>query len=237
MVLNQGQFSRLYRLDMFTTTQAYKFVDHDIIILDEGIPEFSVESYMTRHNAQQDFEANVKYDPSGKVIRTISPEQISTYRNRPKTFEDFAKLYEESNFVQYAETTEILVNIANDQLLTWKNHLRNEGGFAPIRMKKPRRNETVAKPCILLPSTGLPIWKSSFNKMTSDLVWKHLRDWDPRAYDDPKELAKLLYVKRIGVVNRHRQKFLNVPVWKMDVMLKKWRTDRALERWGEMHGG
>jgi hypothetical protein len=217
--LDGNPFARCYRLDMFTTSQGYKFVDRDVIILDDGIVEFSVESYMTRHAARLDLSRRIQNDRS---------------TNHQKVFKDFAKVYEECNFVRYAETTELLVNIANDQLLTWRNYLHNEGGFAPIRVKQQWTNKTVAKPCILLPSTALANWKESFNEITTRLVGKYLREWDPRVYNNPEELKKLFYVKRIGIDNPDRDKFLDVPVWKMDIMLKKWRTDRALERWGDV---
>jgi hypothetical protein len=150
-------------------------------------------------------------------------------------FPEFAKVYEWRNFVQYAETTELIVNIANDQLLTWRNHLRNEGGFAPIRVDHPYTNETMAKPCILLPSAALANWKTSFNEKATNLVRTHLQKWDPQRYNDPKELEKLFYLQRIGIYNPSRKFYWRRPVWKMDIMLKKWRTDRALEHWGNIH--
>ena len=102
---------------MFTTIHGHMLADYDVILFDDGIHPFAVESYITR-DAAKERQNNRK--PASR---------------RPRIFKNFAHLYEKGNFVRHAERTEYMINLANQQLLRWRNHLRNDGGLSLIRIK------------------------------------------------------------------------------------------------------
>lgn len=218
-----------YNFDMFTTVHGHNLAFHDIILLDNGLNPFTVEEYMTRFHAKK----HIPFRPS-----STAPEHHRTPPIYPQSrpFPDFAALYDDLDFPAYAETTERLLTRANAELAKWKSHLLNEGGFTAIRVKNPITNKFVPKRCVLLPATVLTEWKYEVNTIAKLMLDFSLPQFPVRRFLrkcelDETEMQKLFYVKAIGVQNPERKKFLDVPFWKMNVMLKKWRTDRALEEW------
>lgn len=153
-----------------------------------------------------------------------------------QSFPNFKYLYDDLDFPQLALETENLLVKPNLQLTAWKRHLRDEGGFSVIRVKDRYLRENVAIPCVLLPKSAVSEWRDDFTKNTG-LLLQQLRERYPpetmqKYYDDPVEMEKLFYFKTRGNVFR-RERFSKVPLWKMEIMLKKWRTDRALVDWAE----
>jgi hypothetical protein len=217
-------FTEKYSLNTFTTVHGHKLIGYDVILLDDGIVPFTVESYITRRPSQRDQQAN---QPTSRDPAT-------------RSFPDFAKLYDNGNFELFAETAETTVNAANVQLTAFRKYLHDEGGFAVIQVKDPNTSTFVAKRCALLPSTALWDWQFKFNLNTRLLVETCLDKFNPRCmkqfrrYDELKK-KKLFYFKRCGRGNSSWKNFIDTPGWQMEVMLKKWRTDRALEEWGEKY--
>lgn len=227
-----------YKFNMFTSVHGHNFAFHDIIILDNGLTPFTVENYMTRTHAKAEsiLQAKEKAPESDTDESATRETKEKPSYPQSRSFPDFAKLYDELDFPAYAEVTERLITRANEELSKWKNHLLNEGGFSAIRVKDPTTDEFLAKRCVLLPSTALTEWKSQFNTIIKQWLDFSLEQFPSRQFlmkfqRDEEEMKKLFYVKAVGVQNPDRKKFVDVPLWMMEVMLKKWRTDRALEEW------
>ena len=230
-----------YEFNMFTTVHGHNLAFHDIILLDNGLSPFTIESYITRSHAKKS-RLQLNAAKAEANAESISTNELPPLKGQPsdsRSFPDFAQLYDEYKFPSYAEVTESLLAKANETLEKWKSHLVNEAGFTAIRVKDPTNNKFVAKRCVLLPSTALADWKHRLNPITKR--WLDLSlDQFPRSFlekcqRDEKEMGKLFYVKATGVHNPERKKFVDVPLWKMEVMLKKWRTDRALEEWSSKY--
>jgi hypothetical protein len=226
-----------YEFDMFTSVHGHNFAFHDIILLDNGLAPYTVEGYITRSHAKNSLlQSDVDILDSCSSQSTISERQEPPLYPQFRSFPDSAQLYDELDFPAYAEVTERLLVQANEQLSKWKTHLLNEGGFSAIRVKDPTTNKFVAKRCVLLPSTALADWRDQLNPITTQwldlsLVQFPVRRFLWKCQRDQEEMKKLFYVKAVGVQNPDRKKFSDVPLWKMEVMLKKWRSDRALEEW------
>jgi hypothetical protein len=235
--LNGPPCQAKYEFSMFTTVHGHKLAFHDIILLDNGLSPFTIESYIGRSHAKRSQrQSNVKKSeakPGSTETTKTSPSKTWPPESRP--FPDFAQLYDEYKFPSYAEVTERLLAQANKNLDKWKSHLVDEAGFAAIRVKDPTNNRFVAKRCVLLPSTALLDWKEQLNPITNqwlDLALEQFpRTFLEKCQEDEKEMQKLFYVKAAGEQNPERKKFVDVPPWKLEIMLKKWRTDRALEEW------
>jgi hypothetical protein len=214
-------FIKTYSLNMFTTAHGHQLCGYDVILLDDGILPFSVESYITRRACQRD-QANQR-DSEDTLIRS---------------FPDLEQVYTKKKFSQFAETAETTVNAANIQLAAFRRHLRDEGGFSLIRVRDPNTSTFVVKRCAFLPSTALWDWQFDFNLNTKLLVDTCLDKFNPRymhQFRSYKEMEKLFYFKRCGRSDGSLKDFIDTPLWQMDVMLKKWRTDKALEEWGEKY--
>ena len=226
-----------YKFNMFTTVHGHNLAFHDIILLDNGLSRFTIESYITRSHAKRS-QLQLNAEKSEAKDESASTTNSCLSENRPadsRSFPDFAQLYDEYKFPSYAEVTERLLAEANQNLDKWKSHLINEAGFAAIRVKDPTNNKFVAKRCVLLPSTALADWQHQLNPITKQWLDLSLNQF-PRTFlekcqQNEKEMEKLFYIKAAGVPNPERKKFVAVPLWKMEIMLKKWRTDRALEEW------
>jgi hypothetical protein len=228
--IHKPPFIRNYKVFMFTTIHGTMLANHDIIILDGGL-SFTVESYITREHAKWAFLQN-------RRRASLAPSDKSPYPNKaetfPRSFPDFAKLYNEYDFPAFADLSEHMLDKANEQLNAWKSHLRNEGGYSVIRVRDPQTSEMLAKRCILLPSRAVNHWKDQLNRIVMSQVELALAQFPAKymaRFGDYNEIEKLFYVKRIGMNNSARKLFERIPLWKLDVMLKKWRTDKALEEW------
>ena len=204
---------------MFTTAQGPNLAPFDIVLLDAGLPEFTVESYIARVN------------PSGE------PDQSHTSSSR--VFPDLRELYDGRNFVRYAEATEVSLATANEQLAKWKDHLLNEAGSSLIRIRDPRSSQLVPKRCVLVPGTAISDWGLQLNVVMAERLFNCLKQFPDhelqRYQEDKHRMSSLFYVKRIRMDNGDRHSFAKVPFWKMEIMLKKWRTDQAMEEWSRMH--
>ena len=204
---------------MFTTAQGPNLAPFDIVLLDAGLPEFTVESYIARIN------------PPGE------PDQSQT--SSPRVFSDLRELYDKRNFVRYAEATEVSLAPANEQLAKWKEHLLNEAGSSLIRIRDQRSNQLVPKRCVLVPGTAISDWGLQLNVVMAERVLNSLKrfpDHELQMYqEDKRKMSSLFYVKRIRMDNGDRHSFAKVPFWKMEIMLKKWRTDQAMEEWSRTH--
>ena len=234
-----------YDFDMFTTVHGHVLSFHDIILLDNGLPPFTVESYILRSHAKKayhlsngDYEVAPDPESSPIAIETSSSEnQDTTSASNSRRFSDLAELYEKRGFPAYAEVTEHLITEANRQLEKWRSHLLNEGGFSVIKVIDPTTNHYLAKRCVLLPSTALVDWRYNFNHITKRWLDFSLIQFPRHILQElqqnkNKEMDKMFYFKTVGVQNSERKRFVDVPLWKMEVMLKKWRTERALQQWG-----
>lgn len=115
----------------------------------------------------------------------------------------------------------------------------NEAGSSLICIRDQRSNQLVPKRCLLIPGTATADWGLQLNVvMTEKLLEciKRFPDHELQQYqEDQKKMLSLFYVKRIYMENGDRHNFANIPFWKMEVMLKKWRTDQAMEEWSRMH--
>jgi len=219
LCLNEPPFNENYVVNMFTTTQGPNLAPFDVVLLDAGLPEFTVESYIARVN------------PPGKSNQS----QTSS----PRVFPDFRELYDIQNFVRYAEATEASLAPANEQLAKWKQHLLNEAGSSLIRIRDQRSNQLVPKRCVLVPGTAIAEWGLQLNVVMAERVLSSLKqfpDHDLQLYQEDKhKMPSLFYVKRTRMDNGDRHSFAEVPFWKMEIMLKKWRTDQATEEWSRTH--
>jgi hypothetical protein len=242
---------------MFTTVHGHFLAEHDIILLDHGLGPFTLESYITRDSINYSFTADLeskqyppylpelseapergKIDPktsyfSGVLCEgtTRPPPPLS----RTHLFPDFVSLYHGCDFPGYAEATLSMLELANKRFAAWKRHMVNEGGFSLIRVMDPTTNKLVARRCILLPEHALKHWGRRINQITKQWLDFSRGYFDHHALrkveGSSEEMNKLFYVKRNGLDAPQRRNFRNIPVWKMEVMLKKWQTDKALEEW------
>lgn len=179
---------------------------------------------------EQDVEEN--------IISAASVEQLEKHGAINQSFPEFKHLYDDLNFPRLVWTVENLLDKPNKQLKGWKRHLLDEGGFSVIRVKDRFLKEEVAIPCVLLPRAA--VGSSHSLAKTIDLLLEQLREKYPpermqKYYDDPREMKRLFYYKtRWGLSTGWKvfgEKFLNVPLWQMEIMLKKWQTDGALIKW------
>ena len=152
---------------------------------------------------------------------------------------DFRDLYDSRNFARYAESTEVSLIRANKQLAKWKELLLNEAGSSLIRIRYQRSGQLVPKRCLLVPRTAISDWGLKFNVVMTERLFNCMKRFPEHALqeyqEDKKKMASLFYVKRICMDNGDRHSFANVPFWKMEIMLKKWRTDQAIEEWSRSH--
>jgi hypothetical protein len=251
---------------MFTTVHGHFLAEHDIILLDHSLDPFTLESYITRNSMNSSLSSDLelmKYPPYPpepvaaperrkirsntsyfSAVRYEGPSNIARplpplYKTR--SFPDFTSLYHECDFPGYAEATVSLLESANKQLAAWKKHMVNEGGFSLIRVRDPSTNKMVARRCVLLPEHALKHWGSEINPITKQWLDFSRHYFDRRALGrvrwSMEEMNKLFYFKRNGLDAPQRRNFQNVPVWKMEVMLNKWRTDKALEEWSANYQG
>jgi len=258
-------FNNKYRLKLFTTVHGDNLLGSHFVILDEGTNDWNVERYITRDSADRAFldgelkaqieQSNAsrdspvyssfgkKYTKRGqadKMNQTKSAfiRRLEKHSLVYQSFPNFKDLYDGLNFPQLAEEAESLLVKPNIKLTAWKRHLRDEGGFSVIRVKDRYLQQNVAIPCALLPSMAVSDWKDNFPKNMDALIQILSDKYPPeelqKYYDDPKEMEKLFYFKRRGNVFR-RERFSKVPLWQMEIMLKKWRTDRALVDWAKEH--
>lgn len=204
---------------MFITAQGPNLAPFDIVLLDGGLPEFTVESYIARVN------------PSGEPDQ---PEPSS-----PRAFHDLRELYDGFNFARFAESTELALTTANEQFVKWKEHLMNEAGSSLIRIRDQRTHQLVPKRCVMVPGSAISDWGLQLNVVMNEKLrncMKRFPDHELLQYqEDKQKMLSLFYVKRIQMENGDRRKFANVPFWKMEIMLKKWRTDQAMEEWSRTH--
>jgi hypothetical protein len=204
---------------MFTTAQGPNLAPFDIVLLDAGLPEFTVESYIARVN------------PPGELDQSQIPS--------PRKFPDLQELYDGRNFVRYAEATEISLATANEQLAKWKEHLLNEAGSSLIRIRDQRSHQLVPKRCLLVPGKAISEWGLQLNLVMTERLFNCLKrfpDHELQRYqEDKQKMSSLFYVKRIRMDNGDRHSFAKVPFWKMEIMLKKWRTDQTMEEWSRTH--
>jgi hypothetical protein len=219
------------------------FVPYDAILVDEGAAPFDVETYLTRIQAKIARKREVELLTEQQQVRNDQLEFEETslsYSSRDATgplshaFPDFAELYDGENFTSLAETTEFLLEHANEQMEALKNHLRSEGGFTVIRIRDPVKCKMIATRCILLPSTAFATWGWDFNRKTEELLDACFREFSleyMERYENVRDVMSLFHLKRIGIDAPEREFFRDVPLWKMEIMLKKWRTDRALKQW------
>ena len=226
--LRREPFSKSFQFRLFTTIHGHMLSDYDVIVLDGALAQFTLESYITRTHAHR---------LRGEKIRQLrlNPSSRDSEIADTRSFPDFAKLYDEYDFPSYAESTEKMLELANIQLLAWQTYLRSEAGCALIRVRNPVNNQFVAKRCILLPSNALANWRYQFNKTMKEFVHYAIASFSDEyieSFQVNGEMGHLFYVKRIGMDNKGRDKFKDIPFWKMEILLKKWRTDRALEEWG-----
>jgi len=214
-------FSNKFSVKMFTTVHGHQLCEYDIILFDDGILPFEVETYLTRDAARRESEELVKIRPRG-----WSP---------PRWFPSAA--YVKLNFARYAEETQTILDQANKQLQALQTHVRNDGGFSIIRLADPVTNRYVARRCVLLPSTALADWGKDFAQNTAQLVEMSYEKFPPeymKRFSNFFELKKCFYFKR-GLNAKGRRNFSQTPLWQLDLMLRKWRADRALKEWAESY--
>lgn len=233
---------------MFRSVHGHVLAPSEVVLVDEGAAPFDVESYLTRLHAkiarEEALEDSAKIDLERLVssVRTETPGQSSPLEPVPEngglkieSFHDFADLYHGKNFVGVADTTEALLNKANKQMHALEHHLRSEGGMSVIRIRHPETRQLVAKRCVLLPSVALRDWahrlSSEVRRLLDESFRRYSNKYMAQIYKDDDKMTQLFYFKRIGIDARDRENFKDVPLWKMEVMLKKWRTDRALKQW------
>jgi hypothetical protein len=251
-------FNKKFLLKFFTTVHGDNLIGNHFIVLDEGANNWNVEKYLTRDNADRAFldgelksqilQSNATqyaslFTSGGMEYkegeRTAFVRRLEKHSLVYQSFPDLKDLYDELNFPKLAQEAEDLLEKPNQELAAWKRHLRDEGGFSVVRVKDPHFRENVVIPCVLLPSTAVDDWKGvDFVKNTDQLLQQLWEMYPPeslqRYYDNPKEMNKLFYYKSRGKTFR-KEKFSNVPLWKLEVMLKKWRTDKALVDWAKEH--
>ena len=220
---------------------------YDAIIVDDGVFPFTVESYLTRTHARVARKQALEIQSTEETTDTTeeksshSMERVPSSQGRrfedelmTRSFPDFVHLYHDKNFVRLAETTEKILDLANAQMSALRKHLRTEGGMSVIRVRDRRTDQLVPKRCILLPSTALERWRGRLNQITTDRLDACFSEFSSsymEKFRDYNEMESLFYLKRIGIGTPDRENFKDVPLWKMEVMLKKWRTDRALQQW------
>ena len=250
-------------MKLFTTVHGDNLLGSQFIIFDEDTSEWNVEKYLTRDSADRAFLAGelktqiqqsdtsktsqifpfgVKSFQKGGPGDRINSTSAAFVRRLEKhsliyqSFPDFKYLYDDLNFPELALEAENLLVRPNQQLRAWKRHLRDEGGFSVIRVKDRYLRENVVIPCVLLPKSAVSEWHDDFIKHTGLLLQQLRERYPPEAmqkyYDDPVEMEKLFYFKTRGNVFK-RERFSKVPLWKMEIMLKKWRADRALVDWAK----
>jgi hypothetical protein len=247
-MLSRPPFNDAYEFKMFRTVHGNVFSPYDAIIVDDGTHPFTVESYLTRDHAfaarenalklhslkPQRRKGDLDYSPSEKSDKDAENEDQLENPLQTRSFTDLAELYHGRNFAQLAKSTETLINKANSRISALKNHLHAEGGMSVIRVRNPATKKLVAKRCILLPSTALDTWRRNLNIMVKERLDECFTEFSSNymtRYHNYDEMLKLFYFQRIGMDAPERESFQNVPLWKMEVMLKKWRTERALQEW------
>jgi hypothetical protein len=225
--LSKPPFSQYYVPHLFTTLNSSKLAKYDIVVLDEGLPPFTVETFITREAAHKEWLSRGR-------SKEDSPEE-----DFPRSFPDFAKLYDGRNFALYADKMEELVDEANSTFDQWKRYLVTESGFSVIRLKHSQTDMFLVRRCVLLPSTALSTWENQFNQNTTKLldlcIQRLSEEYVESCQCDRTRMNRVFYVKDVernrSWVKQAHMSFRDVSLWQMEVMLKKWRTDKALQAW------
>ena len=231
--LRRPPFQAKQKFNVFTIAETDRLARHDIILLDGAYPKLTIEAYLDRAYAKRKGTLDKKLDPIGTSF--TNAYQLHSDRPAVISFPDFAALYEGWDFPQYIETLQLQLDEANLYYAQWVDYLKLRKGVGVVRVIDPVTNKYVAKRCVLLPATALHDWRYQFNFFTNYWVnYCMLKHPNMEKYDSEHEGVELLQVGKIARSEVDR-KFESLPFWKLAIMLRKWRTDKALAEWGQMY--
>ena len=213
---------------------------HDAILLDEDISPLTAEAYLTRTQSELMRRRVVKPEiarESSSEMPSLQwrPDQAVAYRDYTKSrhFPELAYLYHSTDFPRSVKLIESNFEEVNNQLDKWKEYLRRNQGMAPIRIEYPTADRFIAKRTVLLPTRMYKKHGSDSPAFVLGLIRKCLQKFSPvhlDRYRDDQQMASLFCLKMVGTEAKKSDLDL-VPLWKMEVMLMKMRTDRALQEW------
>jgi len=234
---------KTHNVVMFGSVHWHMVFSFDFILLDPKMPEYTVEKYMTRKQIQADMHKKLLYhEHLNTYYHPELPDHsiplVDTEVGATRSFPDFHDLYFGLNFPDYAEQVEELLGEANEQLRLLRKCLQDDAGFSVVRIRDPLISTAVPKRFSLVPTLEArdrqPLAFAKLLQYWMAYCKNHLSDEVLESYRRRLVRKKLLYLKPL----RHplgREKFMNIPPWKMVVMLAKWRTDRILTGWSKAY--
>jgi hypothetical protein len=255
-----GNVNSKYKIVAFNALRSQALLRYEIIIIDDGYrpptPEAHLYGLLRPHASDKSnpnpldsgsyfVHRNAGHPPSElkPLLTKFSP--YSVVQKTPKLsseitkvpivleFNDFKKKYKRTNFPEVANSTENLVDIAYGNINRLRTYLRSENGCAVIRIKDDR-NRRRRRPmrCILLPNTT-KLYEKDFRAYLDGMIDQCLRTFPLEVKLFESRFFPFRNAAKRIPTGKGPEELEGYPLWKIDIMFRKWRTDRALAQWGE----
>jgi hypothetical protein len=176
-----------------------------------------------------------KFSPYVAVQKT--PKLSSEITQVPSTleFNNFKTQYNRKNFAEIADSTENLLDIAYGNVDRLRKYIRSENGYTVIRIEDDRnRRRRRSMRCILLPNTT-KLYDKDFRAYLDGMIDQCLRTFPLNVTLMESRFFPFRHASKRIPTGKGPEELEGYPLWKIDIMLRKWRTDRALEQWGQQY--